>query len=350
MTDLTPAHATLVADLRQLIAEARVRAAAAINAELTALYWQVGRRIHVEILGSQRAGYGEEIVSALGRQLTADCGRGFSAKNLHHMLRFAQAFPDEEIVSALRRQLSWTHLKALIYLDDPLKRDFYIELCRLEGWSSRQLHERLQSLLFERSALSKKPAETIRHELDAMRREQQPSPAVLLKDPYLLDFLGLEDRYLEKDLEDAILREIEHFLLELGAGFTFVARQKRLQIDNDDFYIDLLLYNRKLKRLVAVELKVGEFRAEFKGQMELYLRWLAKHEQEPGENPPLGIILCTGKKQEQIELLELDKSGIHVAEYLTVLPPREALQAKLHQSIANARQRLLQAELDKGDA
>lgn len=350
MTGSSPIDTALIADLRQLIADARQRAATAVNAELTGLYWQVGQRIHREILGSQRAGYGEEIVSALARQLTADYGRGFSSKNLHHMVRFAQAFPDEAIVSALQRQLSWTHLKALIYLDDPLKRDFYIELCRLEGWSSRQLQERMQSLLYERSALSKKPDETIRHDLDVLRQEQRPSPAVLLKDPYLLDFLGLADRYLEKDLEDAILREIEHFLLELGAGFTFVARQKRVQIDNDDFYIDLLLYNRKLRRLVAVELKVGEFRADFKGQMELYLRWLARHEQEPGENPPLGIILCTGKKQEQIELLELDKSGIHVAEYLTVLPSREALQAKLHQSIANARQRLLQANAEEKDA
>ena len=244
--------------------------------------------------------------------------------------------------SALQRQLSWTHFKALIYVEEPLKRDFYCELCRLEGWSSRQLHERMQSLLYERTALSRKPEGTIRHELNALRQEQQPSPALLLKDPYVLDFLDLQDRYLEKDLEDAILREIEHFLLELGAGFTFVARQKRLQIDTDDFYVDLLLYNRKLKRLVAVELKTGEFKAEFKGQMELYLRWLARHEQEPDENPPLGIILCTGKKHEQIELLELDKSGIHVAEYLTVLPPREELRKKLNQSIELARLRLEQ--------
>ncbi|MBI4291203.1 MAG: DUF1016 domain-containing protein [Betaproteobacteria bacterium] len=348
MSDLTPSDsphtATLLAEIRHLIAAARQQAAAAVNAELTGLYWQVGNRIHREILGSQRAGYGEEIVSALARQLSADYGRGFSAKNLHHMVRFAQAFPDEVIVSALRRQLSWTHLKALIYVDDPLKRDFYIELCRLEGWSSRQLQERLQSMLFERSAISKKPDEAIRHDLEVLRREQKPSTGLLLKDPYLLDFLGLNDRYLEKDLEDAILREIEQFLLELGAGFTFVERQKRVQIDNDDFYIDLLFYNRKLKRLVAIELKVGDFRAEYKGQMELYLRWLAKHEQESDENPPLGIILCTGRKQEQIELLELDKSGIHVAEYLTVLPPRETLQAKLHQSIVNARQRLLKTE------
>ncbi len=272
--------------------------------------------------------------------MTHEYGRGFSAKNLRHMIRFAEVFPEEEKVSALRRQLSWTHLKSLIYLDDSLKREFYIELCQLEGWSSRQLQERIQSMLFERSAISKKPEQTIQHELSTLRRGGQASPALLLKDPYLLDFLGLNDRYLERDLEDAILREIEQFLLELGAGFTFVGRQKRIQIDDEDFYIDLLFYNRKLRRLVAIDLKLGRFKAEYKGQMELYLRWLARHEQEAGENPPLGIILCAGKQREQIELLELDKSGIHVAEYLTVLPSREALQAKLHQSIAAARARL----------
>lgn len=346
----TPAtDPALVAELRQLIDSARQRAAVAVNAELTLLYWQLGARIHREILGHQRAGYGEKIVSALARQLTAEYGRGFSAKNLHHMIRFAEVFPDEETVSALRRELSWTHLKTLIYLDDPLKRDFYIELCRLEGWSSRLLQERIQSQLFERTAISKKPDETIRHELTTLRQAGQPSPALLLKDPYLLDFLGLNDRYLERDLEDAILREIEQFLLELGAGFTFVGRQKRIQIDDDDFYIDLLFYNRKLKRLVAIDLKLGRFKAEYKGQMELYLRWLARHEQEAGENPPLGIILCAGKQREQIELLELDKSGIHVAEYLTVLPPRETLQAKLHQSIAVARARLLRDRGDSGE-
>ena len=339
-TASSTAVASLIGDLRRLIVDARLRAAASVNAELTGLYWRVGQRIHTDILGSQRAGYGEEIVSALGRQLVVEYGRGFSSKNLRHMIRFAQAFPDEQIVSALQRQLSWTHFKALVYVDEPLKRDFYSELCRLEGWSSRQLQERMQSLLYERSALSRQPEETIRHELTALRQEQQASPALLLKDPYVLDFLELQDRYLEKDLEDAILREIEQFLLELGAGFTFVARQKRVQIDNDDFYIDLLLYNRKLKRLVAVELKTGEFKAEFKGQMELYLRWLARHEQEPDEKPPLGIILCTGKKHEQIELLELDKSGIHVAEYLTILPPREQLREKLNRSIEQARRRL----------
>ncbi|PWV77386.1 YhcG family protein [Halomonas sp. A11-A] len=340
MSDRAVTDPALVTELRQLIDSARQRAAVAVNAELTLLYWQIGRRIHREVLAGKRAGYGEEIVSALGRQLTAEYGRGFSVKNLRHMIRFAEVFPEENIVSTLSRQLSWSHFLEVIYLKEPLAREFYVRLCLEEGWSVRRLRERKETLLFERTAISSKPEETIRHELKHLDATGQPSPQLLLKDPYILDFLGLNDRYLERDLEDVILREIEQFLLELGAGFTFVGRQKRIQVDDEDFYIDLLFYNRKLRRLVAIDLKLGRFKAEYKGQMELYLRWLARHEQEAGENPPLGIILCAGKQREQIELLELDKSGIHVAEYLTVLPPREALKAKLHQSIAAARARL----------
>jgi predicted nuclease of restriction endonuclease-like (RecB) superfamily len=194
-------------------------------------------------------------------------------------------------------------------------------------------------MLYERTALSRKPDELAKLELDALRSKGEVGPALILKDPYILDFLGLEDRHLERDLEDAILRELELFLLELGAGFSFVARQKRIQLDGNDFYIDLLFYNRRLRRLVAVELKQGNFRAEYKGQMELYLRWLARYEREEGEELPLGIILCAGKNTEEIELLELGTSGIHVAEYLTVLPAREILEQKLHQAIAAAKLR-----------
>lgn len=342
-----PGSHALVAELQQLIDGARQRAAVAVNAELTLLYWQVGLRIHREILSSRRAEYGEAMVLSLARQLTATHVRGWSVRHLRLCIRFAQVYPDAEIVHTLCAELSWSHLRLIASVDDPLKRDFYVELCRMERWSVRQLQERMQSMLFERSAISRQPQETIRRDLKTLRDDGRPSPALLLKDPYVLDFLGLNDHYVEKDLEDAILREIEQFLLELGAGFTFVARQKRLQIDHDDFYIDLLFYNRRLKRLIAIDLKVGDFRADFKGQMELYLRWLARYEQEPDENPPLGIILCAGKKQEQIELLELDRSGIHVAEYLTALPPREVLQAKLHESIARARAHLSENDGDR---
>lgn len=338
-TPFMPAQ-TLADDIRRLITESRFRLAMTVNEELTRLYWNIGKRINEEMLKGERAGYGEKIVHTVSAQLVLEHGNNFSEKNLRRMIQFAAVFPDEEIVVSLIRHLSWTHFLALIPMKDQLKRDFYAEMCRIERWSVRTLRQKIDSMLFERTAISGKPEEVIRHEVDTLRAEDRLAPELLLKDPYILDFLGLNDRYLEKDLKDAILREIEKFLLEMGAGFTFVERQKRLQIDNDDFYIDLLFYNRKLKRLVAIELKLGDFKAADKGQIELYLRWLAKYEQEPGEAPPLGIILCSGKKKEQIELLELDAGGIHVAEYLTELPPREVLQQKLHEAIARSRARL----------
>ncbi|HQX57659.1 MAG: DUF1016 family protein [Rhodoferax sp.] len=330
----------LLVDLRQLIEGARRAAAMVVHAGLTLMYWRIGQRIRAEVLGDQRADYGQQIVATLSRQLVADYGRSFEEKNLRRMLQFADLFASEAIVVTLSRQLSWSHFLVLLPLKEALARDFYAQMCQREAWSVRTLRERVDSMLFERTALSKKPEELIRLELDTVRARGDVSPPLLLKDPYLLDFLGLGDRYLEKDLEDAILRELESFLLELGAGFSFVARQRRIQLDSDDFYIDLLFYNRKLRRLVAIELKLGEFKAEYKSQMELYLRWLAKHDQEPGDGPPLGIILCTGKKREQIELLELDKSGIHVAEYLTVLPPREVFVQKIQSALEQARARM----------
>ena len=339
----------LFTEIRDLIDNARQRAAVAVNAELTLLYWQVGHAIRTRVLQDQRAEYGKQVIVSLSKELTAAYGKGWGKRQLHHCLRFAEVFEDLQIVHALRTQLSWTHLRALIALDDPLQREFYTQMAVMEHWSTRVLAERIDSMLYERTALSKQPEATIQQELTQLSDNGDLSPALILKDPYVLDFLQLNDRYLEKDLEDAILRELEQFLLELGAGFTFVARQKRIQIDDDDFYIDLLFYNRKLKRLIAIDLKLGRFKAEYKGQMELYLRWLAKHEQETDEQPPLGIVLCAGKKQEQIELLELDKSGIHVAEYLTVLPPKAELEARVHQAIENARQRLTQPEAQRSD-
>jgi len=267
-------------------------------------------------------------------------GKGWSKRNLSQIIKFSELFPDIQIVQALTAQLSWTHFTALLLIGNHTKRDFYITMVMQERWSTRILNERINSQLFERTAISKKPESTIINELKNLSESGNINQDILFKDPYILDFLDLNDTYLEKDLEDAILRELQQFLLELGTGFTFFDRQFRIQIDNDDFYIDLLLYNRKLRRLVAIDLKIGNFKAEYKGQMELYLRWLAKYEQEEGEDSPLGIILCTGKKYEQIELLELDKSGIHVAEYLTTLPSKEILEEKFQQAIANARTRM----------
>jgi predicted nuclease of restriction endonuclease-like (RecB) superfamily len=249
----------LLIEIRRLIEEARRQTTVAVNIGLTALYWRVGKRIQQEILGSERAAYGEQIVATLSRQLVTEFGRGFEDKNLRRMMQFAEAFPDEAIVATLSRQLSWSHLKELLPLVQPYQREFYAEMCRIEGWSVRTLRERIDSMLYERTALSKQPEALIRQELALLRNRGEVTPALVLKDPYVLDFLGLSDRFLERDLEEAILRELETFLLELGAGFSFVARQKRIQLDGDDFYIDLLFYNRKLKRLVVVELKQCTF-------------------------------------------------------------------------------------------
>ena len=275
MSNLT-SLAPLSQELSALIHSAKQRAAVAVNSEITLLYWQVGNRINQAVLGGERADYGKRVIATLSNELTVQFGKGWSKRNLAQMVKFAEVFWDIEIVHALRTQLSWTHIRQLIAIDEPIKRDFYTTMAIQERWSTRTLDERIGALLFERTAISKKPDDTIVAELSELRNSGQYNQELLLKDPYILDFLELNDRYLEKDLEDAILRDIEQFLLELGAGFSFVARQKRIQIDNDDFYIDLLFYNRKLKRLVAIDLKLEKFKHSHKSQMELYLNWLKK--------------------------------------------------------------------------
>jgi predicted nuclease of restriction endonuclease-like (RecB) superfamily len=334
------ARSRLLRDIRGLIESARGHTAAAVNSELVMLYWNIGARIRGDILKEKRAGYGERVVHGLSRRLVAEYGCGFAEKNLHRMLQFAEAFPSSEIVAALRRQLSWTHFRMLLPLQDPLQREFYAELCRVERWSTRTLQRKISSLLFERTAISRKPVRLARRELAALRESDRMTPDLLFRDPYVLDFLGLKEAFDEKGLEAAILRELERFILELGAGFSFVARQKRILVDADDYYLDLLFFHRGLRRLVAVELKLGRFRAADKGQMELYLRWLDRHERRAGEETPLGLILCAGKAAEHVALLELERSGIRVAEYLTELPPRRLLEARLHDAIRLARHRL----------
>ena len=330
----------LISDIRSLIETARHNVAVTVNAELTILYWQIGSRICQDILEKKRAEYGKEILATLSQELTKEYGNGFSYSALTRMVRFAEVFPDTQIVATLSRQLSWSHFKEILPIKDDLQRDFYAEMCRKERWSVRTLRKKIDGMLYERTAISKKPEKLIEKDLAALREEDKLTPDLVFRDPYFLDFLGLKDTYSEKDLEAAILREMESFILELGIGFSFVARQKRISIDNEDYYLDLLFFHRKLKRLIAIELKLGKFKPAYKGQMELYLRWLEKYEKEPGEETPLGLILCAGKASEQIELLQLDKSGIKVAEYMTELPKRELLEQKLHKSVSLARKRL----------
>lgn len=330
---------SLFEQIKNLIEQTKNNVAAAVNSSMTMMYWHIGKLINDEILQNKRAEYGKEIVATVLQQLQDNFGKGFDDKNLRRMMQFANAFEKQKVVT-LSRQLSWSHFLALLPLQDNLKIEFYAQMSITQNWGVRTLRERIDSMLYERTALSKQPDELIKYELDNIKQEHF-SKNMIFKDPYLLDFLEVNDRYLEKDFEDAILRSIEQFIFELGVGFSFIERQKRIIIDGEDFKIDLLFYNRKLKRLIAIDLKIGRFKAEYKGQMELYLKWLSKYEKEEGENEPLGIILCADKKEEQIELLELEKSGIHVAQYLTVLPPREILEAKLHQAIESAKAKYL---------
>ena len=336
---INPSEQTpLFSSIKQLIEESKQQVAVAVNATMSLLYWQIGTKINEELAQYDGAEiYGKQIVATLWRQLQAEFGASFSEKNLRRMMQFATVFPDQKIVvSLIRRQLSWSHIKILIPIDEPLKREFYIEMCKLEKWSVRTFQGRINSMLYERTSISKKPQETIINDLELLKNEKQLSPDLVFRDPYFLDFLGLSDMYSEKDLETSIIVELQRFINELGSDFAFMARQKRIIIDNRDYYIDLLFFHRRLKCMVAIDLKLGELEAGFKGQMELYLRYLLKNEKVEGENNPIGLILCSGKNEEHIELMQLEDSNIKVAEYLTLLPSQEVLKEKLHRAIAIA--------------
>ncbi|MBC7863561.1 MAG: DUF1016 domain-containing protein [Bacteroidia bacterium] len=330
----------LFTEISRLIEQSRHHVAATVNSTLTFLNWKIGQRINIEILQTTRAEYGKQIVATVSRQLEVQYGKGFDEKNVRRMMQFASIFPNEEIVVSMIRQLSWTHIIALLPLKDLLQREFYSEMCRVEKWSVRTLREKIDSMLFERTAVSKKPKQLITQELKELREEDKLTPDLVFRNPYFLSFLGLKDTYSEKNLEDAILRELENFILELGQGFTFVERQKRMIIDGEDYKLDLLFYHRKLKRLIAIDLKLGKFKAEYKSKMELYLSWLEKNEIETGEKTPLGLILCAEGNREQVELLQLEKSGIKVAEYFTGLPSKKLLQEKLHEALEITKKRM----------
>ena len=327
----------LLEDLRSLILSARQRIAVVANSTTTLLYWHLGQRLLKENLQNQRAAYGKQILATVSRELTAEFGRGFSYATVNRAIQFSELFPDPEIVSTLSTQLSWSHFMELLPIKEPLARDFYAEMCRIEHWDVRTLRQKVGSMLYQRTALAKRPQSIIAAEISQMR-DGKLTPDIVFRDPYFLDLLGLQGAFSERDLESAILREIEGVLLELGAGFTFVARQKRMSVGRDDFHLDLLFFHRHLRRLVAVELKLEAFQPAHIGQMELYLRWLDKHERAPGEESPIGLILCASADAEQVELLQLDAKSIRVSEYLTELPPLKILRARLHQAIEHARE------------
>lgn len=327
----------LVDRIAALIEQTRSLVAVQANVALTLMNWEIGHLIDVEVLKQERADYAQQIVASLGPQLAGRFGRGFDTSNLHRMIKFSQVFPDRTIVAALGRHLSWTHFKALLPVPTDEARAYYIEQAVDGHLSVRGLRDLIGRQGYERREIA-----------NAQTSGGSVVPADSFRDPFFLDFLGLADAYAEKDLEESIIREMEAFLLEVGVGWTFVARQKRMTIDNDDFYLDLLFFSRTLRRLIAVELKIGRFKAAYEGQMKLYLKWLDRYERKPGEEAPIGLVLCTETSREQIELLEMHKDGIVVAEYWTVLPPKAELTARIAEIYRAARERVARRELGPG--
>ena len=325
----------LFSQIAGLIEQSKQHIAVQANSTLTLLYWNIGKLINENVLDNKRADYGKQIVPTLATQLENQYGRSFTEKNVRRMMQFAEFFFEEQIVVTLSRQLSWSHFLVLIPLKTQEAKLYYADLAHKELLGVRALREQINKKAYERIGIANTQLAVTKNDL----------PFNTFKDPYVLDFLQLQNTFLETDLEQAILRELEAFILELGKGFAFMARQKRMIIDGDDFYLDLLFYSRNLKRLVAIELKIGKFEAAFKGQMELYLKWLNKYERQEGENEPIGLILCAETNKEQIELLEMHKDGIMVAEYWTAMPPKELLEKKLHQLLIEARERIERKQL-----
>lgn len=334
------------ANISQLIEQARISVVKKVNSELVLLYWNIGKYINTNIFDNEKPEYGEKAVKNLADKLTFKYGNGFEKSNISRMIKFYSLFSNQKKVVTLSQLLSWSHFIELIKIDDELKREFYITMCKNENWSVRIFRERINSMLYERTAISKLPEETIKNDLIALSKNKDMSKSLFIRDPYILDFLDLKETYNEKDLENNILIELERFLVEFGSDFAFMGRQKRIQIGNKDYYLDLLFFHRKMRRLVLIELKIGEFEPQDKGQVELYLKWLSKYEKQEYEEEPIAIILCSGKDNEEIELLELDKGNIHVSEYWLNLPPKNILEERLHIAITNAK---LKQELINND-
>jgi predicted nuclease of restriction endonuclease-like (RecB) superfamily len=331
----------LILDIRGLIDQSKSNIARTINSQMTMLYWHIGKRIREEVMQEGRAEYGKHVLKNLANILSAEYGKGFTHSNLVRITQFYDSFPSIEISATLSQQLTWSHIIELLPLKSKEEQEFYAYTAMQNSWSVRDMRHNIHRMTFERTLVNQKgklpePIVFTRDERNVVL-----APEMILRDPYILDFLQLEDVRYENDLETAILKEIEKFILELGTGFSFVARQKRMTIDNDHFYLDLLFYNRKLKRMVAVELKTGKFKPEYKGQMELYLGYLTEYETYEDELPPIGIILCTSKSSRQIELLNMGTTGIHVAEYWTELPPKDVFERKIQEIVLSSTETLV---------
>ncbi len=317
-----------------LIEQAKHETAVYVNAKVSLLYWNIGTMINSEVLQHKRASYGHEILATLSQELTLKYGKGYSYSALTRMCKIASCFGKQKIAT-LSQQFSYSHLIEFVAIENKVKREFYMQMAAEGHWSLRHLREQMDKMVFERTTITKKPSKQITAAIK--KHHEIPQPDLIFKTSYILDFLALPSYFTEEELENALLDNLQQFIMELGNGFTFVERQKRIPVDAIDYHLDLLFYHRKLKRLIAIDLKLGKFKPEYKGQMELYLKWLHKNEMQEGEETPLGLLLCSEGNTEHIELLMLDQDVIKVAQYLTELPTKKWFIDKLHRSIEIAK-------------
>jgi predicted nuclease of restriction endonuclease-like (RecB) superfamily len=319
----------LLGSLRQLIAESRQQVLRAVDVVQVQTYWHIGQHIvEFEQGGAQRAAYGRGLLVQLGQALSTEFGRGFDATNLRHMRGFYLAFP---IRDAVRRELSWTHYRLLLRVDSPEARQWYVNEAATQNWSTRALERQIGSLYYDRLLLSQDKA-AVNAEAIANIATLDESPRAFVRDPVMLDFLGLPDtgRLLEATLETALMDKLQQFLMELGKGFAFVARQQRISTETQDFYIDLVFYNYLLKCFVLIDLKTGPLTHQDVGQMDMYVRMYDDLRRGEGDNPTVGILLCGSKDQSVARYSVLNGSEqLFASKYRLILPSEEELRLEL---------------------
>lgn len=348
MDEIAKDEEQLYNDLCGIIDDVRGRIATYVNTGVCLTNWYVGKRIKEDVLYNQRADYGKQILKNIAKQLINKYGSGWGYEKLKHCVRSAYLFSEDEIRYATSTQLNWTHLRILMAVSDNLARQFYMEMCNIERWSTRTLEEKIDEQLYERTAISRRPEEVIKQELQKVRETHAVVPDLVFRSSYFLDMLGLPDMFSEEELETAVLNQVEEFMHELGSDFTLVERQKRITVDAVDYKMDLVFFHRTLRRFVVVDLKLGKFKPSYEGQMLLYLRYLNKNERHDWEESPIGIILCSEGNTEHIEYLMLDESSpIKVAQYYTQLPDKKVLAERLQRAIAIAKEYQAEKKLNQ---
>lgn len=348
MDEIAKDEEQLYNDLCGIIDDVRGRIATYVNTGICLTNWYVGKRIKEDVLYNQRADYGKQVLKNIAKQLVNKYGSGWGYEKLKHCVRSAYLFSEDEIRYATSTQLNWTHLRILMAVSDNLARQFYMEMCNIERWSTRTLEEKIDEQLYERTAISRRPEEVIKQELQKVRETHAVVPDLVFRSSYFLDMLGLPDMFSEEELETAVLNQVEEFMHELGSDFTLVERQKRITVDAVDYKMDLVFFHRTLRRFVVVDLKLGKFKPSYEGQMLLYLRYLNKNERHDWEESPIGIILCSEGNTEHIEYLMLDESSpIKVAQYYTQLPDKKILAERLQRAIAIAKEYQAEKILNK---